>query len=504
MKVRDVLIYIVLVLMGLLFISITFPSKGIYILPSFKLQFTSLNELLENKNQYADLDDVLKRNIDIDSLLNIYFNRKEENALIIDSDVLKKTIQGIEYGENGVKDLYPFLEKLKRLRSGGNLIRVMHYGDSQIECDRITSFLRFKLQNQFGGTGIGLMPIVQAFDYNFALNVIPSSNWLRFTTLGKKDTQITHNNYGLLGSFCRFAPVKNDSLPSDSIEYSAHISIEPSAFGYNTAKRFKQIRLLFSGNTAPVRIKISEDGVVLFNDTLQIKNDRVGMRRWVFDTYKTHIKIEFYGYDSPDIYAIAIDDVSGIAVDNIALRGSSGTFFTHIDYNNLMASFHYVNTELFLLQFGGNVLPYLTSEKSCVDYAQSFYAQLKRLKSIKPNACIIVVGPGDKSIKEKDKFVSYPLIETLIDEMKKATFKANCAYWDIYKAMGGKNSMPSWVNANLAGKDYIHFSSEGAVIIANMLYNALIFEYNEYLKYTNNQEKNKKHDLTINDDEITL
>jgi hypothetical protein len=48
--------------------------------------------------------------------------------------------------------------------------------------------------------------------------------------------------------------------------------------------------------------------------------------------------------------------------------------------------------------------------------------------------------------------------------------------------MGGKNSMPSWVNAEppLAQKDFIHFSSFGARIVGEMFYRSVIKEYDRY------------------------
>jgi len=68
--------------------------------------------------------------------------------------------------------------------------------------------------------------------------------------------------------------------------------------------------------------------------------------------------------------------------------------------------------------------------------------------------------------------------------MKNAAFKADCGYWDLYEAMGGKNSMPSWVFAEppLATTDFVHFNAKGAKIISKMFYNAFIFEYQQYLK----------------------
>ena len=40
-------------------------------------------------------------------------------------------------------------------------VRIVHYGDSQIEEDRISMILRRRLQDRFGGGGIGLLPMVQ-------------------------------------------------------------------------------------------------------------------------------------------------------------------------------------------------------------------------------------------------------------------------------------------------------------------------------------------------------
>jgi hypothetical protein len=52
----------------------------------------------------------------------------------------------------------------------------------------------------------------------------------------------------------------------------------------------------------------------------------------------------------------------------------------------------------------------------------------------------------------------------------------------MYKAMGGRNSMPAWVNADppLAASDYVHFNPRGAKTIAQMFYNAFILEYQKF------------------------
>ncbi len=48
--------------------------------------------------------------------------------------------------------------------------------------------------------------------------------------------------------------------------------------------------------------------------------------------------------------------------------------------------------------------------------------------------------------------------------------------------MGGKNSMVQWVNAypSLARKDFAHFNLEGDKLVAGIIYNAIIQEYENF------------------------
>ncbi len=78
--------------------------------------------------------------------------------------------------------------------------------------------------------------------------------------------------------------------------------------------------------------------------------------------------------------------------------------------------------------------------------------------------------------------MSYPLLGTLIADMKQAAFNAGAGYWDIYSAMGGENSMLTWVEKGLAGEDYTHFSPSGTRIIAEKFWEAFLYEYQQYQK----------------------
>ena len=55
--------------------------------------------------------------------------------------------------------LLPFYASLTE--SADHVVRVLHYGDSQIEEDRMTQQIRDALQARYGGAGVGLMPLAQ-------------------------------------------------------------------------------------------------------------------------------------------------------------------------------------------------------------------------------------------------------------------------------------------------------------------------------------------------------
>jgi hypothetical protein len=107
-----------------------------------------------------------------------------------------------------------------------------------------------------------------------------------------------------------------------------------------------------------------------------------------------------------------------------------------------------------------------------------------------PGASVLVIGVADMSVKNGEDFESYPNLDNVINSIRSAAFRAGAAFWDMQKAMGGKNSMPAWVKADppLATSDYVHFNKKGSVIMAQMFYNAFIYEYLLFEETLNKQE----------------
>jgi hypothetical protein len=495
-KPHITLLFLLSVLTVLLFISFSFyvflpNDKNNMDVLGMSISFPKPNELFSTPEEYADISQIIEDNADINDTLTDDVpesipEKVEADTVRANADSLKRSVRRLEFPPANRNLLFPVFKALDNANTRKKVVRIVHYGDSQIEGDRITSFFRNKLQKKFGGSGVGLIPAKQVYDFKYSVLHEASENWYRYTLYGKRDTLIKHKRYGLLASFNTFTPQPADTTKPDTIIKKAWISIEESPYSYANTKKFEQCRMFYGHNNAPFSLRLLVNGEVA-DSGIYGPAKKLKQINWQFNEAANNLRLEFASQESPEIYAIAVDGLSGVAVDNVAMRGCAGLVFTKMEphlFKELVAK---LDIKLMILQFGGNIVPNI--RKNYDFYERWFYSQLKFIKTNAPDVQIIVIGVADMSKKKGNRYESYPNIKLVRDALKKATFKADAAYWDMYEAMGGENSMPSWVFAQppLASSDFVHFNPKGASIIANMFYNAFISEYNRYKKQSNTE-----------------
>lgn len=467
-----------LIVMGLLlFVMCFFPNKGLNI-GITTIKFPTATNFFSYNNPISDsLENVEKDLIELfDSTVVV----SEIDSTIIKNrlDSLKKFRQSIQIADKAKPALHQFFDALDNAKN--KKVRIMHYGDSQIEADRITSVLRNELQNRFGGFGVGLFDVIQVAP-KMSVNIEYSENWKRFPGFGKKDSSVTHNKYGPLIAFSRFTNIPNSTIISDSVQHNAWIKLKKPRASYSKTKTHHQLKIFLSNSYKPIHYDILAEGNIVKSGTIST-NTPFQVISTNFQNTPEEIAIMFSGADSPDIFGISLEGNNGVVVDNIPLRGSSGTIFTKQNQTLLSNCYANLSPNLIIMEFGGNVVPYVKDEKGCKEFGDWFKSQIYFMKKLNPNAAFVVIGPGDMSIKEGTEYVTYPLLENVRDALKEASISSGCMFWDMYEVMGGKNSMPTWVNAEpaLAASDYIHFSPKGAKKIAEEFTKKLIRLYEEY------------------------
>lgn len=502
MSPRKILTFTIAVFLILAILSFIFPSEGIKISDNYTINFIPFDEIINKQETHVkDISKILESTDIQEDTNEVSFEEKNINdfdSAIVDSQYvyyeplqlkIDSVIRFLEFPNGKKTVLHSFFEELATIKGSNKLIRVMHYGDSQIETDRITRYLRNKLQLQFGGHGPGLVSAINAYEFELPMSQKSTGNWFRYTAFGRMDTSLNHNRFGVSANFARFSPQKdtvlqkfeNQNILPAPASYKAGILFKSSHLAYKSARVYSRCRMFYGYNTQELKVKVSADGQAFAEEVLPASQG-LKVKQWAFQASPTELEFQFEANDSPEFYGFAFDGYSGVAVDNIAMRGAAGLMFTRMNAQLMAEMFNQLNPKLIILQFGGNVVP---GQKDNYDfYRRRFSNQIKKLKRVAPGVSILVIGPADMSKKENDKYITYPNVPLIRDALKQAAFEDDCPFWDMYEAMGGLNSMPGWVfnEPPLAEKDFTHFTPQGSKYVAQMFYNAFIYEYNAYLR----------------------
>lgn len=347
--------------------------------------------------------------------------------------------------------LHSFFKHLKT--TGDTLVRIIYYGDSQIEGDHLTYTLRKNLQERFGGAGIGYLPIEMYFNTTEHLAVITNDFEKRMVAYEQNDSLLP---FGLYGRF--FQPIKS----------SGEIRIVNRGNG----NAYSKVNLLFSGE-AKLRVE-SEETV---NYTLNGKN--VENLAMLINKSTSNLKLKFSDFNNFNLYGLLLDQEKGIAVDDVSFRGNLNLMLNRFDGDVFTAMGLLLNPSLIVLQFGLNVVPDIRPEYTSYRYAVE--RDISYLKKYLPGTSILVIGLSDIAHKVNEEMVPYSNASLILNEMRTAAKNQRVAFWDMRQAMGGEGSIINWVSEGWARSDYAHLTITGTEKIGELLSRDLMSAYDQYL-----------------------
>lgn len=336
--------------------------------------------------------------------------------IIVPQVVVDSTIDCREF-------LRPFYEVLSE--SNERVIRVLHYGDSQIEEDRMSQQIREALQKRYGGAGVGLIPLAQTIPSRsvkqqlFMSNrfVLPTQGPRRYMVYAYKRDQRADKRYGVMGQMAEM----NDSLVSGSEDIMAVCTPQGLNARYTQWKIFADTSVQYT----------------IHGDTVWL-NGR------------------------GNVYGLSQQTDTGVIVDNIPMRGCLGTVFTKIDKEQLLTFYEQENVRLIILQFGGNAIPSNKNPGTISGIVKGLREQVRYLKTCAPEASILFIGPSDMLTQIDGEWQTYPMIPYMDKLLRKMALEENIAYFSLFRWMGGNGSMKRWQEVGLAGSDGVHFTRAGA------------------------------------------
>lgn len=348
-----------------------------------------------------------------------------------------------------------FIKKLHELKNGKKQkIRIAYFGDSMIEGDLLTQTLRKLLQQMFGGSGVGFVPITsQVSQFRTTVTDNYSGGWQddNFKTDGDKSHLFISGH--IFRSSGDWVQMKDQTVKDTSA------IIEKS--------------LLCGYVSHPVNITVNNSPVTIHADKM--------FNRIVLDKSKnTSIKLSVADGQLP-VYGISFETASGITLDNFSFRGITGIEFAHIDSSFLKA----VNTEnpydLIIFQYGVNLL-FRPNDKNFNWYGRAMLPIIKKLKNCFPESDFLLVSTADRAFRYGGQYQSAIGIDSLVKVQAELAYETGSSFYNQFESMGGTNSIVEWAghSPSWANKDYVHPNFRGAEILGQYFFQAIMNDYNKY------------------------
>ena len=356
-----------------------------------------------------------------------------------------------DYSENG-NGLHSFFRKLLSVKTLNRPVRIAFFGDSLIEGDILSGDLRRLFQENFGGRGVGMMPVTSQVN-GFRKTVVHQfSAWDTYSFNNYSDK----SRLGIAGSL--FIPNRNawvyyQGVNKDNLDSCNRVSIFYTLQGDDT-------RIFYKKNK----------GTSVY--TQLPKAETVG--RVNLDGNCGNIQISFPQLNNLRVYGVSLEDTVGVLLDNYSIRGFSGTGLQNLSklsqFNDLL------QYDLIILGYGLNVTEAKRTEYNT--YEAEMVKAINHLKTSFPNACILLISVPDRSYKGSEDYETMPGILSMIEYQDIICQKTGIVFWNLFEAMGGKNSMPLFVNSKppKANKDYTHLTFAGGEYLGNLLYATIMYE----------------------------
>ncbi len=355
--------------------------------------------------------------------------------------------------------LNAFFDALIDIHENKSKTRIAFFGDSFIEGDIMTEEIRQILQNRFGGGGVGFVPITseiagfrQTIFHRFkqfnTYNIINNSkSAIPFAAAG-------YCSYPLAGNLVTYAGVKTNKR----------------------LKRFNNIRVFYETSTKENISYVINQKTLNFQtnatnklEAQNLPNVRTNQISFVFPASQ-HLKL----------YGISVEDSSGVVLDNFGMKSNSGVALANISDTRHKQFDSLQNYKLIVLQYGLNVVGPTTTNLDW--YVKSMTRMVKRIKRNYPNSSILMLSVSDRGTRQNGKYQTMGTIPFMIEAQRKIAKNAGVAFWDMFSAMGGENTIVKYVmnKPALANKDFTHLTFKGGEKIGEIFSKTLLYEYKKY------------------------
>ncbi len=366
-----------------------------------------------------------------------------------------------------------FYAKLARTeaKTPGAITRITHYGDSPITNDGITGPTRRLLQEKFGDAGHGFILLDRPWDWygHQAITFTSGGGWSSDSIM---NPMVTDGGFGLggvdfrssgPGKYARFAPAADGNTGKNFSRMDVYFLRQPNGGEFQAS--------VVGGNMQSVTTR----GDSVEPGFFEIKAAGGGANSFEVRTGPGSLRM--FG-------AVIENDGPGIVYDSLGVNGAyAGLLATVMNEQHWAAQLKHRNPDLVIVNYGTNESQY-ANDNQMARYDRDLREVVRRIRSALPEVSILIVSPMDRGTHAGGKIVTLPAIPKIVEMQRKVADETNCAFFNLYQAMGGEGTMAKWHNGqgkdHLVGGDLTHPTGAGAEKIGALIYDALLDGYTRY------------------------
>ena len=312
-----------------------------------------------------------------------------------------------------------FYECLDSVETMGRPVRIAYYGDSFIEGDILTADIRDILQKRYGGCGVGWVDCAKG------------TNGFRPTVKIVSDG---------------FTPHLTNEKPFDSSRQginqkyytlNRHARLTYKSLTFRKRRSTWQKARLWFKTQEPMTVTIGNDSSAVRHEFQPSPNIQY------LETYgkADAITYNIEAGEGTAVFGASLEPVKGIVVDNLGLRGLPGFSLAKIPDATLRQFYRMRPYDLIIIHYGINCAVDGNPESFYKAYVKKMTEIVEKMKRACPGASIMVCNVSDRDQRSADGIRTMNAVKKLARYQRQIASESGVAFFDLFNAMGGDESM---------------------------------------------------------------
>lgn len=361
-------------------------------------------------------------------------------------------------------NLDKFYDKLDALYlTGQGQVSIMHFGGSHIQAGVWSYELRKLFEsmapNLEGSPGLVFPFSIAKTNHPYYYKSSFDGKW----EISKVTDRVPKDTIGLVGMSAR----TSDSLTNIQVMFYPLANIEK--------RRFDKVTVFHNINDTSYLISLGQEELV---DTIIINPEIRGTEFYLSESIDT-LKLKIVRIDSSEnefyFYGALLENSKcGINYSGVGINGAAT--YSYLKADLFDTQLKALNPDLVIFSIGVNDAAGTSFSK--LAYINNYKKLSDKILAVNPNCAIIFTTNND--------FYYYrggenPHFNEVYAAMKTLAKEYNASVWNMFRVMGGYKSINYWRNDDIAKRDRIHFTRQGYKIVAGLLYDAIMEDYEKHL-----------------------